>query len=215
MEKSDNIVAVIPARTPSSRLPDKNYLLLQPMLDAVVGSVRLSPCKIVVSANEERSRILVEQHRRNFIWRQRPLELMQGESADVVLDAVDYAGGADVVVLLQVTSPLTTGAIIDQCISTFYESGADSLVSVCRTMENPLCIVEANGEAVTWYNGNYYFITGAVYVVRVETLRRFRTFYRPGETAMCIVPKYRSIDVDDAEDMQMYKLIAEGLKHGE
>lgn len=212
MEKTSDIVVVIPARVPSSRCPGKNLKWFGNTLQALHDSMALIGATVVVTSNHEKIKADCAAFPRDIIWRERPQELLQGDPVDVVIDAVQYAGGAETAVLLQPTSPLRNGRDIDECWRAFQSGACSSLVSVSRVMEDPTTIVSEQGFPVTQLSAPYYFINGAVYIIQYEYLKRMRSFFVPGETYMQLMPKYRSIDVDDLEDDYVADLIEEGLK---
>lgn len=218
MDKTNNLIGIIPARKGSQRLPNKNRNLLPYTLDAVSKCSYLH--KVVFTSDDQYLKKMAWESGISLI-RDRPAVLAGSESSpvDVILDAVDWLRYtheiyADTVVLLQPTSPLRSAQDIDEAISLFRASDCDSLVSVSQVQQEPHCIIDEQGNCIQTKKSLYFFINGAIYITKVSFLREFRSFYIPGITQIYTMPKYRSIDVDDAEDWEMAEFILRGIEHG-
>ena len=148
MIKGKTVLAVIPARGGSKRLPRKNCLLLQgkPLIvysiEAAKESVYID--EVVVSTDDEEIASLARQAGASVPFL-RPAELSTDEasSVDVVAHALNYYQVNekklfDYVVLLQPTSPLRTAAHINQALELLKEKKADAIVSVCEAEHSPL-----------------------------------------------------------------------------
>ena len=147
-----NILGVIPARGGSKGIPNKNLALLggRPLLaytaDAVKASTRLT--RTIVSTDDER----IAQCARSLgldVPFMRPSSLGGDEvpMLPVLQHAIDTlkADGfaADIVVLLQPTSPLRRGEHIDAAVDWLSRTAADSVVSVVEVPHqfNPMSVM--------------------------------------------------------------------------
>jgi N-acylneuraminate cytidylyltransferase len=139
----------------------------------------------------------------------------------VVLDAIERVPGYDYVVLLQPTSPLRGADDIDACIERCFQTGAPASVSVCEVSEPPewmyrltstgrLSPLITLGAPATRRQDLLpcYMLNGAVYVARADWLKSRRTFVTD-ETAACVMPHTRSIDIDSEEDLEKLKMMME------
>lgn len=135
-----NILAIIPARAGSKRLPGKNIKklcgvpLIGYTIQAAVNSQRIN--KIVVSTNDDAVAAQVEAYPQVRIIR-RPDELATDEAKTItaMMHALKFleendAYKAELVVLLQLTCPLREKGFIDKAVEMLLNSDADSLLSV-------------------------------------------------------------------------------------
>ena len=134
-----NVLGVIPARGGSTGIPNKNLALVcgRPLLaytaDAVKESTRLT--RTVVSTDDERVAACARSLGLDVPF-MRPSALAGDEvpMLPVLQHAVEMleADGfsADIVVLLQPTSPLRRGEHIDAAVTWLERAGGDSVVSV-------------------------------------------------------------------------------------
>lgn len=138
--KKTNIIAAIPARGGSKGIPRKNIRLLcgKPLIaytiEAALGSKYID--RVVVSTEDEEIAKIAREYVAEVI--ERPQELADDFApTEPVLEHVfrymKEAEGyqADVIVLLQPTSPLRNSQHIDEAIETFFSNKYDSLLSVC------------------------------------------------------------------------------------
>ncbi|MFZ5537271.1 MAG: cytidylyltransferase domain-containing protein [Pseudomonadota bacterium] len=215
-----NILALIPARGGSKGLPGKNILplagkpMIQWSIEAAQGSRFVT--RVVVSSDDP---AILEVARAAgaetpFV---RPAELAQDDtpSMDVVLHALDQLPPVDWVVLLQPTSPLRSAEDIDQAIARCLETGAPACVSVSESPALPWWMfrVDATGRLVPFLDAaqrpqrrqeapTLYTLNGAVYVARVDWLRKTRSFLTE-ETVAHVMPAERSVDIDTALDFRL------------
>jgi CMP-N,N'-diacetyllegionaminic acid synthase len=134
-----NILGVIPARGGSRGIPSKNLALLagRPLLaytaDAVKASTRLT--RTIVSTDDERIAECAKSLGLDVPF-MRPSSLAADDvpMLPVLQHAIDTLKtdgfAADIVVLLQPTSPLRRGEHIDAAVDWLERTAADSVVSV-------------------------------------------------------------------------------------
>jgi CMP-N-acetylneuraminic acid synthetase len=140
MKDNPGILAVIPARGASKRLPDKNILDFagKPLLAWTIDAALKSKCitNVIVSTEDERIARIAKKHGANVPFL-RPASLASDESStiDVVLDLLSKLSEKyKYIALLQPTSPLRTSRHIDE---SFEQLGnKDAVVSVSQT-EHP------------------------------------------------------------------------------
>ena len=202
---SRRVLAVVPARSGSRRLPGKNSRLLfgRPMvawtLEAAGASALID--RVVVSTDDPAvSAIATEMgYPPPFV---RPAHL-SGATASVI-DAIEHAlnavGGVwDYVVLLQPTSPLRLSGDIDDAIRLCDSRDAPAVIGVSPLPKPPAFYgsVEAGDRfsPARVDPDRTVVINGAIYVGRPEILMRDRTFQSQGALAH-LMPFERSWDVD-------------------
>lgn len=184
MIQEKTILALIPARGGSKRLPGKNLRPLcgKPMILWTVEEARKS-CyidKIVVSTDDKLIVSAVSNKGVEIV--DRPPEMAADYSSvyDAIFHALNFFEPHDYTMLLQPTSPLRTAQDIDACVSTCVSNHAPSCISIYP--DRP----DANG---------------AVYFAWTTWLKEMRMF-DSGRVAAYVMPADRSVDVDHMEDFQ-------------
>jgi N-acylneuraminate cytidylyltransferase len=215
------VLALIPARGGSQRLPGKNILSVcgRPLLAWSIDAARGSRCiDRVVLSSEDEAIIAAARACGCEVPFRRP-DVLASDTAsttDVVLHALDALPGYDVVVLLQPTSPLRTASDIDAACAKFATSGAPACVSVSRVEQNPywmyrlgdddalLPIIEPSEAARRQDLPDVYMLNGAVYIAATAWLRQTRTFLTR-DTVAHVMPVDRALDIDTAADLEVFK----------
>jgi len=184
MINGKTILAIIPARAGSKRLPGKNMRDLngKPMVMYAVEEAKKSKFidKIVVSTDDPAVVNVVKSH--NVEINDRPLHLAADESSiyDAIFNVLEFYEPHDYTVLLQATSPMRTVEDIDGCILTCFHSKAPSCITVDD--RGP----DANGAVyiawTTWLRETGLFDTGRVATYRME--------------------EEKSVDIDHLKDFQ-------------
>lgn len=133
------IVALIPARGGSKRLPNKNILPLngQPLISHTIKSARLSKYidRVIVSTDSEMIAGVCRKYGAEVPFL-RPAEIAGDKTSDypVIAHALNWLEQkgffADIVVWLRPTVPLRQEGLIDRCIETIVEKKTDSVRSV-------------------------------------------------------------------------------------
>jgi CMP-N-acetylneuraminic acid synthetase len=151
----------------------------------------------------------------------RPDQLATDEAGalGVVLDVLTYLKDKGITpknfVYLQPTSPLRNSSHIDEAITQFKSSGANTLVSVNEMSEHPYECV--NGKEGQWsmlakpqdqelarrqdYNDNFYFINGAIYIANTEYFLSQNKFFEEGKSELYVMKQIYSVDIDRPIDL--------------
>ena len=225
MIAGQSVLGLITARGGSKGLPGKNLrkvggrTLIERTIDAARGTACLD--RLVLSSDDAAiiSAAMALGCEVPFI---RPEHLSSDEarSIDVVRHALETLPEAyDLLVLLQPTSPLRSTADIEGAVRLCVEAGASSCVSVCHPDKPPqwsytreaggalsAVLPAGEGEARRQDLPPVYAINGAVYVARVPWILEHESFVGPG-TLGYVMPKERSIDIDDELDLVMAEAI--------
>ena len=219
-----HVLALVPARGGSKGIPDKNirplagrtlieYAARAASASAVVDRLVLSTDSERVAAEGRRAGLEVP-----FI---RPSELAQDDTPmlPVIDHAVEFLAQhgweAEIIVLLQPTSPLRTPTHIRAAVQELRESGADSVVSVVelprhvspdyvmRIDSGRLVPFLAEGVRITRrQDARPAFVRdGTVYAFWTRTLREARSIYGQ-DCRPLVVPARESITIDTADDWQ-------------
>lgn len=219
-----NVIVVIPARGGSQRIPKKNTVerllcgkpLIEYTIDCLKGSI-LKDAPTVIST--EHAATLDWAVSKGCYARRRPAALCGADvtPADVVIDSVEWMGDqgfpCDIVVLPQITSPLREPKDIDLSMELFLVSGGKRLVSVSEVQEFPYDMIDSNGNFLRVDKQKLLYLNGAVYISYYDIVKNNKVFYaNDGQTVFYQMPKYRSIDVDDMEDLEVAEKIMRGIQ---
>lgn len=227
---ANKLLAVITARGGSKGLPRKNVLLAggKPLVAWTVNAAISAECvdRVVLSSDDHEIMAAASAAGCDVPFC-RPVHLASdlATSIDVVLHALDQLPGYGYVVLLQPTSPLRTAADIDAAFELMLERGAPSCVSVCEADQSPYwmyrvadgnklqrLLSEVDGITRRQDLPPIYALNGAIYIARIDWLRMNKSFVGV-ETVAYLMPKERSLDIDTAQDFEIFRSRIEGERY--
>lgn len=211
-----NVLGLIPARGGSKGIPGKNIKKLggRPLLswtiDAALEAVVID--SVVVSTDDEKIADTARRHGAQVpFMRPKKLAADTTPGVEVALHALEQQTDADVLVLLQPTSPFRSTQDIDDAV-TMWSRGDGPVVSVCETPKSPFWMftldeheklepVISNRPSVTNRQGlpTTYVLNGAIYVVSRSYLETQRKLVGRSTRAY-IMPSERSVDLDTEID---------------
>lgn len=216
-------IAIIPARSGSKGLKDKNIKLLggKHLLGYTVEAAfqaSVFDCVHVSTDSEQYAQIAKAYGADVPFLREEGLATDSADTWDVLRAAVrhyeELGRSFDTVTLLQPTSPLRDAADICRAFEIFHDRQADSVISVCEVEHSPrLCNTLGTNNSMQDFIdiqiigrrqdlGVYYRLNGAIYIQKTEILMRRQTLY--GEKSYAyIMDKIHSLDIDDAFDFFM------------
>ena len=220
-------LAIIPARSGSKGLPDKNIKELngKPLMAYSIEAANKSGCftEVMVSTDSEKYAQIARKYGANVPFlRGAATASDQANSWDMVeevlLKYVEMGEHFDTFCLLQPTSPLRTAQdIIDAY--TLYEEKADfAVVSVCEAEHSPLWygtlpadsslteFLKQEGMKRRQDGERFYRLNGAIYIANIERFKYDRFFYKEGSYAY-IMPQDRSVDIDTEIDLKLAEII--------
>lgn len=216
-------IAVITARSGSKGLKDKNIKLLygKPLMAYTIEAAKKSgcfECIHVSTDNEEYASIAREYGADVPFLRDSRLASDTAGSWEVVRAVVDRYSQNNVkfenVMLLQPTSPLRTSIDIQNAFTLMEVKKAETVVGVCEMDHSPLWsnTLPEDGNMNEFQNELfliprqqlpiYYRINGALYLVKVNHLMKRENLYGRHSYAY-IMPKERSVDIDDRFDLML------------
>lgn len=189
MIKGKKILAIIPARGGSKRLPGKNIALLagKPLIAHTIETAQKSQYidRIVVSTDDKKIADVSQKYGAEII--ERPKEFAEDQSP--VHQAVEHALSQlvkthqyipDFVVLLQPTSPLRTIEDISRALDLFLKNPCESVISISESGQT----------------------NGAIFISTPALLKKYKSFYQ-NNTLNYVMPDNRSVDIDDEEDFKL------------
>ena len=226
---------MIPARGGSKGIPRKNLAplagrpLIAHTIDAARASERLT--RLIVSTDDDEIAGVARDLGADVPFL-RPVRLAADDTPmiDVLQDALrtlreHEAYETDVLVLLQPTSPFRRAEHIDAAVDLLISSGADAVVSVVAVPHQftPSSLMTIRGGSlVPWQDGalpsrrqdkpELFARNGpAVLAVRPRVLTDHGTLFGENTRAL-VMPRDKSLDIDDAFDLQLAELLIAGRR---
>lgn len=221
------VIAVIPARAGSKRLPNKHILLFngKPLITWTIEAAVESELfdEVVVNTDCQKIAAIARQYGAKvpFI---RPPYLAEDNTPtiDVLNHTLEWYRAKQTffseVVLLQPTSPLRDKTAIKEAWELYTQSQAESVVSICE-LEHPIqwtynlseklgvtALFEDNNKRRQEYEKNYR-LNGAIYITKSNLIIEGKEFLSASKSVGYVMPKFQSVDIDEKEDF----LIAEFL----
>lgn len=220
------ILGLIPARAGSKRLPGKNMLdvagmpLVAHTLGAACGA---GPALWVVAVSTDCLRTAEYAARwgyqhRNVELIDRPAHLARDDSTswsvvEHALSRYRTTWKPDAVMLLQPTSPLRTSLDIQLC-ATMLDRYADAVISVIESPTNTVFEIghadrlrEMKGSPSTRRLASP---NGAIYAIKTSCIDRGETWWNCDNCYAYIMPKERSLDIDNLYDIDQANKILGG-----
>jgi len=216
-----NVLAVIPARGGSKELPRKNIKLVngKPLIYYTIREAKKSTylSKIVVSTDDDEIGEISSDYGIQVVKRPKKLARDETTMEDVICHVIKYLERlekfhADIVVILQPTSPLREVEDIDGAIKKFLKGRADSVISVVK-VNHPLhwtYVLRDNSKLERFIKNEkfvyrrqdtqqMYQLNGAVYVTSAKNITLRRKIL-DGNIKAYIMLQERSIDIDSQLD---------------
>lgn len=221
-------IAIIPARSGSKGLCDKNIKMLdgKPLLAYSVEAALQSGAFDVVHVSTD-SEIYAEIARKHGadvpFLRSAEASSDSASSWDVVREVLNnysiLGKTFDTFMLLQPTSPLRTAKDIIEAYECMINKQANSIVSVCETEHSPLQCnkLPKDGSLVGFIENKfknmarqmldtYYRLNGAIYLAKTDFFLMTEDIYSEKCYAY-IMDKRKSIDIDDQFDFDIAEAI--------
>ncbi|EKO3577032.1 acylneuraminate cytidylyltransferase family protein [Vibrio metschnikovii] len=224
------VIAVIPARGGSKRLPGKNTKLLagKPLIrwttQAAVASGEFD--MVIVSTDSQAIADIAIQDSGVIFPGLRPIELASDTATtnDVISHVVQWVEDnysmVGIVAILQPTSPFRTAQHIKEAMALYKEKKATAVVSVCE-LDHPIQYCNRlpsdnslNGFITPLVNKRsqelqpFYRLNGAIYLFDRQHVGDLSGIYCESSYAY-LMDKKSSVDIDDEFDF----LLAEAIEH--
>jgi N-acylneuraminate cytidylyltransferase len=228
-----HVVAAIPARGGSKKIPQKNLRELagQPLL---AWSIRVAKevseiDRTVVSTDDDEIARVGAIYGAEVIRRSPHLATDDALVIDALREMRDRMSeepyGIDVMLLLEPTCPLRSPEDVRNCLHLLVETGLDSVATFQEALLNPHRAWRIEGGvpsvfvpgAVPWLprqkQPEAYQLNGAVYAFVSSVLDEGSPGLLTGKMGAVIMPKSRSIDIDDETDLELAELIVKRGMH--
>jgi len=216
-------LALIPARSGSKGLSDKNIRMLKGkhLLAYSIEAAKTAGIfnEIMVSTDSDYYAQIARKYGADVpFFRTKETSSDDASTWDVVAEVLkeyDKIGKYfDTMCLLQPTSPLRRKDDITEAYEVFLRNDATAVVSVCKCEHSPLwCgtldddmsledFISIKGIGNRQHLQEYYRINGAIYIWNITEFNRDRNMYRKGCFAY-VMPQERSIDIDTEFDFRV------------
>ncbi len=221
-------LAIIPARSGSKGLPDKNIRMLcdKPLMAySIEVALESKMFDIVhVSTDSERyAKIACDYGADVPFLRSAETSSDTATTWDAVIEVIrkyELIGKHfDTVMVLQPTTPLRIVSDIVEVYKTLQDKKAESVVSVCEcehcpiwsnTIGKNMCMdgfIQHESAKRRQDYDCYYRLNGAIYVISINSLLKHRSILYDNRCFAYIMPKERSIDIDTIYDF----IVAEAI----
>lgn len=225
---SCNVLAIVPARGGSKGIPKKNLLKLRGK-SLVEHAIRVGmECSLVdklVLSTDDPEIAQVGQEAGAIVPFLRPARLAGDnvKTVDVVLHLLDQMKEpVEFVLLLQPTAPVRTAGNVLEAIQLLINNpDADAVISVVPLEEpHPLKIKKISGKWLVPYidDGNSeiprqllpkaYKLNGAIYAIRVKSLKEQKTFL-PDKSLPYVMPQETGVNIDTLLDFMLINMLLE------
>ncbi len=220
------MLAIIPARGGSKRLPRKNIAPFggRPLLAWSVALALRVPAitRCVVSTEDAEIADIARTAGAEVIVRPAALASDEASSLDVLLHALDAAeqgaGTARAVVLLQPTNPLRPVEMVQHAVDRFSAEPCDSLIAVSRRRLKLGRITDGCFQPSYEFGvqsrvmDEVFYENGLLYLMKTETLRRGSL---TGERVLAFETErpFDDVDIDEPVDLVVGEAILAAVRH--
>jgi CMP-N,N'-diacetyllegionaminic acid synthase len=222
------ILAIVPARSGSKRLPGKNVKILgdKPLIAWTIECAKKIPdiCDVIVSTDSIEIADIAKKYGATapFI---RPMELSTdtATSVDVVLHALgEYErkeGFVDGVMLLQPTSPFRSIDLINRGIKKYQENNKGTIVGVSPVRDHPEWVMKKKGDLLVPYIAKgqsssrsqdlaeAFVVNGCFYLIEPDLLKKTKKIVGEEIFPLIISSMEESLDIDDQWDWKIAQMI--------
>jgi len=221
------ILAIIPARGGSKRIPNKNIrdFCGESLIARAVKQAKVHPkiTRVIVDTDSPEIAEEAKKHGAEVLYL-RPSELATDTAkvVDSILHLLEFLKKEEnyvpeQIVILQTTSPLRRSEDIDRCFELMEKGEADTVLTVCSTHprlyymdeeQNLILVNGSEGESTNMQEWRpAYILNGCfVYIVKTEALLREKRIITE-HTKGVLCDKWRSVDLDTPEEWVVAELL--------
>jgi N-acylneuraminate cytidylyltransferase len=222
------ILALIPARGGSKRLPKKNIRLLggKPLIVWSIDVAKEIPeiCDILVSTDDPAIAEVCKEAGAYVPWlRPAGLATDNASSVDVALHALDWyeaeKGTVDGLLLLQPTSPFRSKEATRRGIELFSKHGQQTVLGVSPTHIHPMWALKMEGDYLVPFMRGHgldtrsqdlppaYVVNGGFYLISPTELRAYHSFVGAKTMPLFIESPQEALDIDTEWDFLIAEIV--------
>ncbi len=227
------ILALVPARGGSKRLPGKNLKLLGglPLVSWSINVVKgfTEICDVLVSTDDPMIASVSTNAGALVPWL-RPKELATDEatSVDVAIHALDWyesaKGSVDGLLLLQPTSPFRSATTVEKGIALFKKYDLKPIIGVTHSRTHPMRTLKLHdGYLVPIMESNdlgnrfqelpeAFTVTGSFYLISPVDLRRNKSFLGEQTVPLTLTSSKEILDIDTELDFTLAGVLLEHIR---
>lgn len=200
------ILGLIPARGGSKGVPNKNIKMIygKPLIVWTIERALQSHLldEVIVSTDSEEIAAIAKVNGAKVMMRPAELATDTASTQDVMKYTLQQVP-ADILVLLQPTSPCRSDGLIDECIREFMENDYDSLATgfMCDYKEygsNTLPRQQIQG---------FFYDDGNVYVIKAKQIMQGDRYGK--KIGHKLISRYENVEIDDMYDFWLLGKILE------
>lgn len=228
MIENKRILAIIPARAGSKRLPNKNKLNLagKPLIAWTIEAATESAYidEIVVSSDCDELLDIAASYGSKICKRPSSLATDTSSTSDTIFHVLDIyknnCNSFDIVIILQPTSPLRTYTDIDEALISLLQKKGGGVISVCPCEHNPLWsnILPKNQTLNKFIPPkiknkrsqdlpNYYRLNGALFIFYIDLFYNYGGIFYTNAVYAHIMSNLSSVDIDTEFDFNFARFL--------
>jgi CMP-N-acetylneuraminic acid synthetase len=198
------VLGITPARGGSKGISKKNIREIcgKPLIGWTIEAAKKSKLidRYVVSTEDSEIAMVSKRYGAEVLKRPSELATDDVSTLRVIQHAIKHVP-CDIIVVLQATSPIRKGGLIDECIKEFMDNGYDSLATgfICKYTEygtNNLRRQDIKG----FFNDD-----GNVYVIKSELIKKGDRYGK--KLGRKVISRPENIDIDDEFDFWLAEQI--------
>ncbi|MDR3594101.1 acylneuraminate cytidylyltransferase family protein [Clostridium sp.] len=230
---NEKILAMIPARSGSKGIKDKNIKDLngKPLIAYTIEAAIKSGVfqDIIVSTDSEKYKKISEEYGAWVPFLRSKESAKDASSTNDVIEEVllklqGIGKEYDSLMLLQPTSPLRDEEDIKNAVKLFYNKKANAVVSMCQCEHSPLLTKALDDEMrldgfLATLNKfrrqdlkRFYRLNGAIYLMKAKYFLKYKDIYKQNSYAL-VMDKISSIDIDDMYEFEFAQFIMNNMTY--
>lgn len=232
MFKNKKILCVIPARSGSKGLKNKNILKIKNrelIYYPIKAALKSKYIDYILFSSDSKKYIEIAKKYKVSCPFIRPKKFSNDKSTSyqVIRHGIEFLKENDkkvfdYVICLEPTSPLTSHKDVDRCIKKIINTKSNSLVSVMKSEKYSIpyhFVLKKDERILPFVNGNSfkkrrqiikntYILDGSLYIAKIKDYLKYKGFFTK-KTICEIMPKIKNLEIDDILDYKMIKYYLE------
>lgn len=218
----EEFLVVIPARSGSKRIENKNRILFnkKPLIEHTIEYAKKKiGAQIVISTNDKMIAPIAQKHGVEIIWREEHLCQDNSTTLDVLKDVVERVNPQfKFLILLQPTNPLRPKNLFAKCVEALNTSKNQSVITLGINKHKLGVINEEFYRPTSYFFGQrsqdlqpLYYENGLMYIIPFSTIKKGKLMSDKPYPVIVNHP-YSSVDIDDEMDLKWAEFIVKNYK---